>query len=252
MSPSSNKKDLIEGLKSGGQLAVNNFSLPAVDFFVATNPDWAIPWLLVKGFFGLLFGFQQEKINWFVQYLEENKGEFSQELLATKEFQEGFVITFENYVRQRGEARRKLIEQIFLDFSKSVNKDEFELERMYRTSELISLGSVRFLGFMQSIVIPNLSHDIQNGSAASLKLSQVLGEFFIQSSNSQTYHDFAANYIEYLSELNLLGVLTIKGYKTVTNQGETNMIMGFTDFGMRFIKYVLNLETTVVSNVKEL
>jgi len=237
-------KDIVEGIKSGVQLGATNFAIPAVDFFVAANPDWMVPWLLAKGFFGVLFGFQQEKINWFVQYLEENKGDFSQELVATKEFQEGFLITFENYVRQRGETRRKLIEQIFLDFSKSVNKDEFELERMYRTSELISLDSVRFLGFIQSIVIPNLTNEIQNGSAASIKLSEVLGDFFRQSNNTQTYYDFAANYIEYLSELNVLGVLTIKGYKTVINQGETNMIMGFTDFGTRFIKYVLNLSAT--------
>jgi len=123
---------------------------------------------------------------------------------------------------------------------------------MYRTSELISLDSVRFLGFIQSVVIPNLSKDIQNRSAASLKLSEILGDFFRQSNNSQTYHEFAANYIEYLSELNVLGVLTIKGYKTVTYQGEINMIMGFTDFGTRFIKYVLNLSATEAKALNEI
>lgn len=238
---SDSKKDIIEGIKSGTQLAVTNFSLPAVDFFVAANPDWTIPWLLVKGFFGLMFGFQQEKINWFVQYLEENKGEFSKELVQTDEFQEGFVLTFENYVRQRGETRRKLIEQIFLDFSRSVNKEEFELERMYRTSELISLESVRFLGFLQTVVIPTLSKDIQNGTASTLKLSEILADFFRRDNNNQVYSEFANSYLEYLSELNVLGILTIKGYKTVTYQGETNMILGFTDFGIRFFKYVMKL-----------
>ncbi len=120
---------------------------------------------------------------------------------------------------------------------------------MYRTSELISLESVRFLGFLQSVVIPGFSRDIESGEVSKIKLSEVLGEFFRKANNSQSYSDFASNYIEHLSELNVLGILTIKGYKTVTYQGETNMIMGFTDFGVRFIKYVLNLPNPNIEHI---
>jgi len=230
-----------KGIKSGIQSGVKNFAFPAIDLLVAAKPEWAISWMVAKGFFGVLFDYQQEKINWFVEYLNKNKGVFVNDILKTDEFQEGFVITFENYIKQRGEKRRKIIEQIFLDFTREVDKDSFELERLYRTTELISLDLIKFLGFINSKVWPTLISDIHDNSAHKIKLTELLGDFFRIDDNHQKFAIYYQNYIEYMAELNTLGLITIKGSKTITYAGETNILYGFTDFGFKFITYIANI-----------
>ena len=234
-------QEAIDGIKNGTQIAIQNFVIPAIDMFLSSNPKWAVTWWMVKGLYGSLFAYQQEKINHLVQFLNDNREFFSEEDVETAEFQEGFVITFENYLKQRGEKRRKIIEHIFLDFAVNVDKSKFELERLYRTSELISLDSVKFLGYLGSSIWPTLSSDILSGSARGVHLSEMLGRYFRENKSDPVAHDFSIKYLDHANELVTLGILSYSGYKTVIEHGESHMTFGFSEFGLRFIKYVLSL-----------
>jgi hypothetical protein len=237
----SNTEEAIEGIKIGTQIAVQNFVMPAVDMFLSSNPKWSVSWWMVKGLYGSLFAYQQEKINYLVQFLNDNREMFPEKDVETAEFQEGFVITFENYLKQRGEKRREIIEHIFLDFAVSVDKSEFELERLYRTSELISLDSVKFLGYLGSSIWPTLSSDILSGSAKGVHLSEMLGRYFRENKRDRLAHDYSTNYLDHANELVTLGIFSYSGYKTVIEHGESHMTFSFSEFGLRFIRYILNL-----------
>lgn len=124
--------------KGTKKTVAKNFIIPAVGYFVAKYPEFLPSWLLIQGFFGSLFDLQQEKVNEFVEYLKNNIDIFTKEVIRTKDFQEGFVITFENYLKQRNEKKRKVIRNIFLGFTQSKDKLNFELERMYDLLNKIS------------------------------------------------------------------------------------------------------------------
>lgn len=131
--------------KGTKKIVVKNFIIPAVGCFVAKYPEFLPSWLLIQGFFGSLFDLQQEKVNEFIKYLKNNIDIFTKEVISTKDFQEGFVITFENYLKQRNEKKRKIIHNIFLEFAQSKDKINFELERMYDILNKISLFELHIL-----------------------------------------------------------------------------------------------------------
>lgn len=140
-----NKINIIKDLVSGGSMGIKNFIIPAVDILVAERPEFIPAWILAKGFFGFSFDIQQDKINEFVRYIKENPSIFTKEIVDTKDFREGFVITFESYIKQRNDEKRKIVQEIFLGFTRSTNKVDFELERMYDLLDKISISDFKIL-----------------------------------------------------------------------------------------------------------
>lgn len=158
-----------KAVKTGNQIVVKNFAIPAVDALVLIHPEWLPVWFLTRGFFGTLFDLQQEKINEFAEFIQNNSEVFTREVLGTKEFQEGFVITFENYLKQRGERKRRIIQRIFFGFTASKDKENFELERMYDVLSSISLEGVEFLKVMKKEIIPLIEQEAMRGSEHMMK-----------------------------------------------------------------------------------
>lgn len=118
-------------LKETKKIVIKNFLLPTINTFVTQYPEFIPHWLLVQGFFGSLFDLQQERINIFIEYIKKNKETFTKEVVENLDFKDGFVITFQEYIKQRNENKRKIMQEIFLGFTKFKNKPNFQLERMY-------------------------------------------------------------------------------------------------------------------------
>jgi len=142
-------RDIILKMKKaigfGTKVGVRNFIIPAVDTFVAQKPEFIPPWILAKGFYGALFDIRKERINEIVEFLKKNENVFIKQIVETKEFEEIFVVTFENYIKQRNEKKRKIIQNIFLGFSKKINEDHnpFEIERMYDLLNKVSIVELK-------------------------------------------------------------------------------------------------------------
>jgi len=144
-------RDIILKMKKaigiGTKVGVKNFIIPAVDSLVAQQPELTPHWILVKGFYGALFDIREERINELVKFFQKNKKVFIKEIVETEEFKEIFVITFENYLKQRNEKKRKIIQNIFLGFSKIINEghNPFEIERMYDLLNKMSIIDIKTL-----------------------------------------------------------------------------------------------------------
>ena len=177
---------MVKIAKKTKQLVVKNFIIPTVGFFVAKYPEFSPHWLLLQGFFGSLFDLQQERVNDFVEYLKNNIDVFTKKVVETKDFQEGFVITFENYLKQRNEIKRKLIQNIFLGFSQSKNKTNFELERMYDL--LNKMSGVDFLVLnkiaSKSLIFENDERNERDGYYNSALYLQSLGLLNVEKKQS--------------------------------------------------------------------
>lgn len=227
-------KQIIKDFKKGIQIGTQSFLIPSIDSFVASHPEWQIHWFLARGFLLSVFQFQQERINSFVEYLEENKKEFTPERLKTNDSQQAFVVTLENYLKIRQEEKLKIIKNIFLGYTKDINKEKFELERLYSIVSQISIEGLKFLHFIEQ----NIFKVGENKK----ELSRGLIGFFRNKENQSKYSINFETVKERLSELQSLGIIRISGYATVADPEsfQDNVSYSFTDFGLKLFSFLEN------------
>lgn len=226
-------KQIIKDFKKGIQIGTQSFLIPSIDSFVALHPEWQIHWFLARGFLLSVFQFQQERINSFVEYLEENKNDFTKEILKTDDFQQAFVVTLENYLKIRQEEKLKIIKNIFLGYTKEVNKEKFELERFYSIVSQISIEGLEFLHFIEL----NIFKVGENKK----ELSKGLVGFFGNRENLPKYPINFDTVKERLAELQSLGIVRISNYVSVADPArfQDNVSYSFTDFGLKLFSFLM-------------
>jgi hypothetical protein len=100
---------------------------------------------LTRGLYGANIELRQERALEFIETIRNNPTIFTQELLKSQQFQDGFVYTFEKYLQERSEAKRKIIQQIFKKYSIESSKESFELERYVSTLQQVSVDDLVIL-----------------------------------------------------------------------------------------------------------
>ncbi len=71
-----------------------------------------------------------------------------------EEFQDGFANALQQYLTIRTKQKRKLVQNAFRDFAKSIDKPNFQIERYTDTIQKISPSSIALLGFIKGIILP--------------------------------------------------------------------------------------------------
>lgn len=133
---------------------ITQFGLPAVGALVTSYPEFLPAWILVSGYYGSYFAIYQNRINDFAIFIRDNRDKFVKEIVDSEMFRDGFVVTFEHYIKQRLEKKRRIIQRIFLGFTSSVDQSYFSLERLCSVADLISMESVEYLSFICKEIIP--------------------------------------------------------------------------------------------------
>lgn len=165
----------------GVQIGTKNFIIPAIDALVANQPEFMPAWILAKGFYGSLFDAKQEEINEFVLYIENNIDVFTKTVVNTKDFRDGFIITFEQYIKQRNEEKRRIIQSIFLGFTKTNHKKNFELERFFDLLNKMSdfqFHVLREVELKTYITIESNEREDDDSDYADLKYLEYLGVLY--------------------------------------------------------------------------
>ena len=114
---------------------IKDSALAIADTIVATIPPLAVAWGLSKALYGGGLKLRQQRALEWVETIRDNPAIFTQDVLDNEEFQDGFVFLLEKFLIERNEKRRTYLRSIFLSFSQSEVKSNFELERF---SECIS------------------------------------------------------------------------------------------------------------------
>lgn len=99
---------------------------------------------------GITIKYKQEILNQFTHYMMEHPEVFYEEMLQSREFQDGLVVFINSYFKLRSESKMKLARKVFYDFSKNSEKPLYPLERYDDTVEKISVSGLRLLGFIES------------------------------------------------------------------------------------------------------
>lgn len=127
----------------------------------ANNPSFQLAIHESIGLFGYYMALKQEEVNSFVQELMNHPDIYRKEIVVSKEFRDGFVISFENYLKARSKKKKQLIQSILLGFTSSIDKEKFELERLQDTILRISPEALDLLVFLKKEILPLMRENVE-------------------------------------------------------------------------------------------
>lgn len=149
-------------MNNSDQNLIKNSILNTIDVIAATDISLWISWWLAKALFVNGLEMREERAREFIEYIINNPAEFTTKIMGTKEFQDGFVYSIEQYIRQRNKKKRVVAQKIFLSFAETKEKQDFELERYNQVLVNISSYWLEYLYFIKYTIIPLFEEDILN------------------------------------------------------------------------------------------
>lgn len=117
----------------------------SIDVIISAVPGLNIAWGLSKALYGAGLELRKQRALEWVERVRDNPSIFTKEILENEQFQDGFVFILENYIRERSEEKRKVLQSIFFGFTSSKNKETFALEKFTHTLNVISEEDISIL-----------------------------------------------------------------------------------------------------------
>jgi hypothetical protein len=134
------------------------------------KPLFKAVWYSVRGSYGFLAAFMPEEAEDFMKQIGEHRDKIATELLRSKEFEQALIITFDTLILTRSEKKRSIVKRVFFKgYIPSKKHDEFELERFYQTSQLITLKAADYLRFIKREIYPRRQASIDAKLKATVK-----------------------------------------------------------------------------------
>jgi hypothetical protein len=170
------KPDAVRARTSTTVQVVNNQLGEVISSITKVWPTAAGLLALAQASIGYYLIYRQEELNQFTAFLRDNPDAFTEDIIASKEFQDGFIISLENYFKLRTEEKRLFAQKIFLGFGRSPEKQDFPLERFHDSLQKISASGLYFLAFIQNTIIPYRDKEIQEEVDATHSFTEAGGQ----------------------------------------------------------------------------
>lgn len=122
--------------------------------FLISYPYWQLAFHEAIGLYGYYMALKQEEVNDYVTFIKNYPEKFTADVVGTKAFRDGFVIAFQDYLKLRTKAKKKIAKEIFLGFTKCSVKEEFDLERLDDVLLRISPHALNVLHFLTNTILP--------------------------------------------------------------------------------------------------
>lgn len=104
--------------------------------------------------------YNQEEVGEITKLIGEHPDKFREEIVKSKEFEKGFLLFFEQYLKQRAEEKKKILKNILLEYTLTENKTDYELERLNDSLVRVTIPTLKFLIFMRKEIIPVIEAEI--------------------------------------------------------------------------------------------
>jgi hypothetical protein len=115
---------------SAGNMSAEKLALSVVGLGTA--------WGLTKALMGKALKLRQQRALEWVELVRDNPEVFTEEVLGTEAFQDGFVYSIGEYIAERNEEKRQYIKNVFLGYVNAGCIEDFPLERLTMTSQQLS------------------------------------------------------------------------------------------------------------------
>jgi len=166
--------------------------------------------------------------------VRDNPSIFTEEILQSENFQDAFVYSFEKYISERNEEKRRIIQKIFLGYAQSQELEQFEIERMISILSLVSQKGLELLRILNQVSATPIHGN---------KLSDYLATYLVNDSNNnpgkytlspnQNIREIWAD-----AEADLISIGILKNYNAPNPWGVDPNNYDFTNTGREFIKYI--------------
>jgi len=140
--------------KSSDKNLIKRSAYALADSTASSIPGLAQAWALSKALYGNALELRQQRALEWVEAISSDSSAFNEQLVSSEEFQDGFVVALESYIKLRNDLKRRVAQKVFKDFATSDNKNDFQLERYNDTLQKISPDSLALLGFLKQVIIP--------------------------------------------------------------------------------------------------
>lgn len=117
-------------------------------------PALAAGLLVAKSLIGYAIVRHQEDLNQYLEFIRDNPEDFRKDVIDSPQFQDGFVLNLEAYVKLRSESKRFVARQILLGFAKAEDKQAFPIERLQDALSKVSDAALGFICFVEQEIIP--------------------------------------------------------------------------------------------------
>ena len=144
--PSEETELALKRLKDGGNIIL--------DEVIAAIPGLGTAWRLANAWLGAPITLRKERAMEYLMLIKDHPEVFTQQILEDEVFQDGFLNLLEKYLRQRNEEKRNLLSKLLLTFGASNEKDEFDMEKIFSTIDLLSIEELLvFSAFVNGTVL---------------------------------------------------------------------------------------------------
>ncbi len=114
----------------------------------AINPTWSVLFAAASGIINTWSDFGQARINELVQYIDEHREEFVDEIIATDKFKGVFLNVLERHMTEVMEAKRELLRGYLLGVGVGVQADFDYHSKILSVLDQISFEEIALLNFM--------------------------------------------------------------------------------------------------------
>ncbi len=206
---------------------------------IASNiPGVAQAWALGKALYGSALELRQQRALEWVEAIQNDQSTFNKSVVGSEEFQDGFMVALEDYLKLRDYVKRRIALNVFKGFTGHNDKVEFPLERYNDTLRKMSPASLRTLAFIKNEVIPVMEHELEiESNLAGFKQLPVKPQSF----SGYDHTGKLSNMGSQLSELEYLGLLKeVSSYPNGLSFSAEGMVTGWslTDFAKDFIVFI--------------
>ena len=154
---SDNDKNLLK--KTGKALA--DATVEHIGDLIKQAPALGLAYHLFTNLTGNAAEMRKQRVFEFMEAIVDKPDVFTQKILETEAFQDGFATTLQQYITMRTERKRQVVRAAFEDFARSLDKPNFQLERFMDTVQKISPASIALLGFINNTVLPYRDEQIR-------------------------------------------------------------------------------------------
>lgn len=236
-----NEKDkiILEGSVDTGI----EMTLAAADEIVGIVPGLGTAWKLSKVYYEAGLKLRHKRAIEWVEMIKDNPTVFTQSILESEEFQDGFVYSLEKYLTQRNRERRKIMKRIFCGFTTEQDKENFKLERMMTTLEQLSVEDLQILQIYKDKSIRGW-YKSQFKEATEIEIDELeikplnaiqIGLYILGDMLGKKEFRNEDYTLERLNRLSSLGILSF----SIQSAWDTSTSMfKISEFGKEFIKYI--------------
>lgn len=199
-------------MKDSDKELLKSSALTVIDEAVSMVPGLGLAWNLSKGLYGNSLKMRQQRALEWVEMVHDHPNVFVEELLSNEAFQNAFAYCLEDFITERSEQKRQLAKAIFLGFANTDASDDYPLERFVMTLRQMSETDIETI--------------------AAIDLEKASGDDY------QIYEDSSKN-DDNITNLVQLGILQFVGWKIIGDNGVRTQTVRMTEYGKKFISYVL-------------